>query len=68
MRILSAAKLGEINRNEIKIDSNVTNFTPLVSLIFRLRLQPSSPIGIGEGEIPATQSTFISFVTERVVM
>src|SRR6516162_2289207 len=35
MRILSAAKLGEINRNEIRNDSNATNFTPLVSLIFR---------------------------------
>src|SRR5262245_158380 len=35
MRILSAAKLGKINRNEIRNDSTATTFTPLVSLIFR---------------------------------
>src|SRR4030095_12175397 len=35
MRILSAAKLGKKNRNEIRNDSTATTFTPLVSLIFR---------------------------------
>src|SRR4029450_5620465 len=35
MRILSAAKLGQINKNEIRNDSNATTFTPFVSLIFR---------------------------------
>src|SRR5215475_3896224 len=47
MRILSAAKLGQINRNEIRNDSNATTFTPLVSLIFRLCLQPIAPENSG---------------------
>src|SRR5262245_58232937 len=35
MRILSAAKPGQIDRNEIRNDSNATTFTALVSSIFR---------------------------------
>jgi hypothetical protein len=54
MRILSAAKLGEINRNEIRNDSIATTFTPLVSLVFVYAFTFPSPIGIGEGQIPAT--------------
>src|SRR5215813_11838922 len=42
MRILSAARLGEVNTNELRNKSNATTFTPLVSLIFFLHRSPFS--------------------------